>query len=65
MPNIDIEIPEIPHGHGLSFKKGVADALLECQVHESECHPTHATSYKRGQETGSKLKEVIASHVKA
>jgi len=27
MHKIELEIPEIPHGHGLSFKKGVADGL--------------------------------------
>ena len=65
MDEIEITIPEIPHGHGLSFKKGVADGLLESQQHESSCHETHAASYRRGREIGGVLKTEIAKRVKA
>jgi hypothetical protein len=36
MTIIQIEIPEIPHGHGLSFKKGIADGLLDCSANEKK-----------------------------
>ena len=65
MATVQIEIPEIPHGHGLSFKKGVADGLLDTRSHESEPHETHSASYERGITVGADLKEKIALHVKA
>jgi hypothetical protein len=61
----NIEIPEIPHGHGLSFKKGIADGLLETKEHESTCHETHLANYRRGYEIGEALKKVISNKVKA
>lgn len=60
---MNIEIPKIPHGHGLSFKKGVADALLETENHKQTCHETHAESYSKGYEIGGILKEMIAKNV--
>ena len=65
MTTIQIEIPEIPHGHGLSFKKGLADGLLDCRDHEATPHETHWASYKRGLEVGAELKREIAKLVKA
>lgn len=65
MTTIQINIPEIPHGHGLSFKKGVADGLLESRDHEATPHETHAASYQRGIEVGAELKSQIAKLVKA
>lgn len=65
MTTIEIEIPEIPHGHGLSFKKGIADALLDCRDHEQTPHETHAASYQRGLDVGAELKGAIARLVKA
>jgi len=65
MTTVTIEIPEIPHGHGLSFKKGVADGLLECRDHEATPHETHAASYQRGIEVGAELKSQIGKLVKA
>lgn len=65
MTTIQIEIPEIPHGHGLSFKKGLADGLLDCRDHEATPHETHSASYKRGLEVGAELKREIAKLVKA
>jgi hypothetical protein len=65
MTTIQLEIPAIPHGHGLSFKKGLADGLLENHLHESEPHSTHCASYKRGIDVGIALKERIAMLVNA
>ena len=65
MDKIEIAIPNIPHGHGLSFKKGVADGILDSKDNESTCHETHKASYLRGYEVGKELKEKIAKKVKA
>ncbi len=65
MTTVTLEVPEIPHGHGLSFKKGVADGLLDCREHESTPHETHSASYQRGHEVGAELKREIAKLVKA
>jgi hypothetical protein len=64
MTTIQLEIPEIPHGHGLSFKKGVADGLLDCREHEQTPHETHTASYERGLTIGTVLKNEIARLVK-
>lgn len=61
---LQIEIPEIPEGHGLSFKRGVADGLLDCREHEQEPHKTHSASYQRGFAVGVELKRKIAALVK-
>lgn len=65
MTTINLNIPEIPHGHGLSFKKGIADGLLDCRDHEGTPHETHLASYERGIEVGAELKREIAKLVKA
>lgn len=65
MRKIELDIPEIPHGHGLSFKRGVADGLLDNHDHEATPHETHAASYQRGLEVGAELKLKIAKLVKA
>lgn len=65
MHKIELLIPEIPHGHGLSFKKGVADGLLDNRDHDATPHETHAASYQRGLEVGAELKIEIAKLVKA
>jgi hypothetical protein len=62
---MNIEIPKIPHGHGLSFKKGLSDALLETKEHQESCHETHLASYRSGYEIGESLKTAIAKKVKA
>lgn len=64
MAKICIEISEIPHGHGMSFKKGVADGLLGGCEHEDSPHITHSASYRRGVTAGSELKIEIAKFVK-
>lgn len=65
MNNIQIEIPEIPHGHGLSFKKGVSDGLLGSEANKNQLHETHLASYERGFAVGEVLKERIAVLVNA
>ena len=62
---IELIIQSIPHGHGLSFKKGIADGLLDLQQHELTPHETHAASYQRGVEVGTELKRQIAKCVKS
>ncbi len=61
---IELDIPAIPHGHGLSFKKGIADGLLENRSHEAEIDSTNHASYERGYVVGTNLKEKIAPIVK-
>ena len=63
--NISIPIEDIPHGHGLSFKHGVADGLLGSNTYESKPHPTHSASYERGKIFGIQLKAEIAKNVKS
>lgn len=65
MTFIQIQMPEIPHGHGLSFKRGVADGMLDSREHEQAPHDTHAASYERGLHVGAELKREIAKLVKA
>ena len=65
MKKIEITIPDIPHGHGLSFKKGLADGLLGTEEYKSTCHDTNAASYRRGLEVGNALKQEVAEQVKA
>jgi hypothetical protein len=55
---------DIPHGHGLSYKKGVADGLLDQRGYENDVHETHIASYHRGRDEGEKLRRVIGDRVK-
>jgi len=64
MGTITLEIPDIPHGHGLSFKRGVADGLLDSNAHKDVPHATNAASYGRGVDVGKALKAEIAPLVK-
>lgn len=64
MAVMQIDIPDIPHGHGLSFKRGVADSLLDQETFKNDCHETHLASYARGIQLGNILKEMIANCVK-
>ncbi len=56
-------IPEIPHGHGLSFKKGVSDGLLGKDYFSGCFHETHNVSYEKGKAFGEYLKILISHHV--
>jgi hypothetical protein len=63
---IHINIPDtLPEGHGASFKKGIADALLESAMTPPDHTPNgHEQSRQRGKEVGSLLVKEIASIVK-
>jgi hypothetical protein len=61
---IQLDLQDIPHGHGLSFKRGISDGLLESTEHESLPHETHAASYRRGLAVGETLRQEIAKAVK-
>lgn len=41
MAIIETEIPDIRHGHGLSFKRGLADGLLDSSEHQNLPHSPH------------------------
>lgn len=61
---IKLEVSDIPHGHGLSFKRGVSDGLLEHNLFQNDIHSTNLHSYKRGLAVGQELKKQIANKVK-
>ena len=65
---IELEIPdraEIPHGHGMSFKRGVVAGLLEVPDSDDEPQPSgHSYSYRRGKEVGERLRAEVAKLVK-
>lgn len=63
MSKVEIDIPVIPHGHGMSFKRGVADGILGASVHKQECHETHIASYQKGLQIGKSLIDTVADHV--
>lgn len=65
MAKIEIDIPVIPHGHGMSFKRGIADGMLETSIHKHECHETHIATYQKGIKIGQLLIEAVADHVTA
>jgi hypothetical protein len=64
MNAFEITIKDIPHGHGLSFKRGVADGLLQQSIGSDQHPETHSASYRRGVELGEELKTKIAALVK-
>ena len=63
---ITIEIPDaLPEGHGSSFKKGIAESLLELATTPIDHTPNgHELSRKRGVEVGKNLAQEIAGIVK-
>lgn len=58
----------IPHGHGLSYKKGIADSLLndmpDYHSHEDDLPEGHDRSYQRGVEHGRQIAAEVASRVR-
>ena len=63
---IDLDaIPEIPHGHGLSFKKGVSDGLLANNPDHDDHPETHRASYRRGVTLGEYLKTAINRKIRS
>lgn len=63
---IELEIPDkLPHGHGASFKKGVANALLESAKTELAHTPEgHEDSRKKGLAVGEEIARLISRIVK-
>lgn len=63
---VQIDIPDtLPEGHGASFKKGIADALLESAGTPLDHTPNgHELSRRRGQEVGRLLVREILNIVK-
>ncbi|MGZ0018712.1 hypothetical protein [Nitrosomonas sp. wSCUT-2] len=63
---IKLTIPdELPHGHGASFKKGIADALLESARSEWLHTPEgHNESREKGQVVGKEIAKLVSKIVK-
>lgn len=59
-----INIPEISEGRGLSYKKGVADGLLDEERFKNDTPDGHDKAYRDGLLYGQQLKEEIAKKVK-
>ena len=55
---------DIPHGHGLSFKKGVSDGLMERDGIDDNRPNGHEESYRRGVSEGISLRQTIALRVR-
>lgn len=56
-------IPELPHGHGGSFKKGIVDGLMG-NPEPSKVPNGHDCSYRKGLEYGQSLQAAVAEAVK-
>lgn len=54
----------IPHGHGLSHKKGISDGLLERNSFADDLPNGHEESYRRGRAEGVELRQAIAHRVR-
>lgn len=63
MTTVQLTIEEIPHGHGASFKKGIASILVNSDFSENLPNG-HKHSYERGQKIGNQFKNAIAELVK-
>ena len=63
---IELEIPdELPHGRGASFKKGIADAILESAKTELAHTPEgHEDSRKKGLAVGEEIVKFVSRIVK-
>ena len=55
---------DIPHGHGLSHKKGISDGLLNTNTFAQDLPNGHQLSYQRGRTEGEALREAIAQRVR-
>jgi hypothetical protein len=60
------EMDDLPHGHGLSFKKGVCSILMKdlCHVDKKDLPNGHAKSFEKGRKYGLELEQRIAQKVK-
>jgi hypothetical protein len=63
MKSFEIHLDEIPHGHGLSFNRGIADVLLDIEENKNDVPKTHLASYRKGFEVGVYIKENVAYQV--
>jgi hypothetical protein len=63
---IELNVPnELPHGHGASFKKGIADAILESARTELIHTPEgHEESRKKGMAVGEEIVKFVSALVK-
>jgi hypothetical protein len=55
---------DIPHGHGLSFKKGISDGLLNMADYNGDLPNGHDESYARGVQEGIALRATVAERVR-
>lgn len=55
---------DIPHGHGLSYKKGIADGLLDEATFADNLPNGHVESYRRGRAEGEAMRHAIAARVR-
>jgi len=57
-------IDEIPHGHGLSFKKGISDGILDKDTFKDYLPNGHNSSYESGIKLGKKLQKIVGEKVR-
>jgi hypothetical protein len=58
MTTIELDIPNIPKGEEKSFRRGVADGLLNDSVHKEDA--VHDAAYRGGFAVGESFKKKIA-----
>jgi len=64
MSKISVEINELPHGHGASFKKGLSDGIFDKKEFINDIPTGHEKSYQKGISIGNALCKEIAKQVK-
>ena len=64
MKKVVLLIKDIPHGHGLSTKRGISDGLLDRTEYEGKVPNGHDASYQRGVGAGKDLMQQINDLVK-
>ena len=64
MPSFSLDLEDIPHGHGMSTKRGIADGLLDESRYEGNVPNGHEASYRRGVKAGKELRTQVADAVK-
>ena len=58
----EINVEQIPSGHGKSFKKGICKELIDNG--DFSVPNGHERSYRRGKEVGNILQELISKNIK-
>ncbi|WP_226562169.1 hypothetical protein [Salipiger thiooxidans] len=61
---LQIEIPELPHGHGGSFKRGISDGMFGNALDEQGQPNGHERSYRLGYERGEMMRAAVANMVR-